>query len=334
MSLQQRLIPLENRLDWQRALTGIPHAFAHTWESCHAMHLSTGYPTFLYVGEKGEDRVLCPLAERHFSGYVDIVTPYGFGGFVGQADENTLASWRDFSCQQEWVSAFIGLNPLFVPDVCCQQLDYSEYNDIFVVDLSRGLNELHWNLSPTRRRQIDAAFSNTEWLLEDREQLATFFLNHVSKFLEEKAGGRSFVFSCETLEALLSLDNTLLFGGGRLGRVDVVSVFAYTPYCAEYLFNVSLKEGRSLSAAVLWSAVKKLHSIGVPLLNLGGGIRRGDGVARFKRRFGAKQLPLGSLRSVFRHDVYNSLCSRTGSDLANQAAYFPAYRRNLPLAVG
>ena len=42
MAPHQRLIPLENRLEWQMALTGIPHAFGHTWESCHAMHLTTG----------------------------------------------------------------------------------------------------------------------------------------------------------------------------------------------------------------------------------------------------------------------------------------------------
>ena len=29
---------------WREALSGIPHGFAHTWESCHAHRLTTGDP--------------------------------------------------------------------------------------------------------------------------------------------------------------------------------------------------------------------------------------------------------------------------------------------------
>ena len=42
-----RLVPTSDPDAWRRALEGLPHAFAHTWESCRAMELTTGHETHL-----------------------------------------------------------------------------------------------------------------------------------------------------------------------------------------------------------------------------------------------------------------------------------------------
>ena len=44
--------------------------------------------------------------------------------------------------------------------------------------------------------------------------------------------------------------------------------------------------------------------MGIPFLNLGGGVRDGDTLAEFKRRFGGLELPLKSLRQIYRPDEY------------------------------
>ena len=41
----------------------------------------------------------------------------------------------------------------------------------------------------------------------------------------------------------------------------------------------------------------------------------GDDLAEFKRRFGAAELPLRSLRQVYRAGVYESLCRERGRHL-------------------
>jgi hypothetical protein len=63
----------------------------------------------------------------------------------------------------------------------------------------------------------------------------------------------------------------------------------------------------------------------VPYLNLGGGIREGDDVAEFKRRFGAAERPLASLRQVYRPDVYDRLCAQAGVS-PQRSGWFPPYR--------
>lgn len=327
-----RLVPLTDRDGWRAALEGVPHAYGHTWESCHAMHLTTGWPTFLCVLERAGERVVCAVAERRFGEHVDAVTPYGFGGFAGNArDAGFLEGWRALAEEREWVCAFVGLNPLFAPPACSALPEYVEYNDLYVLELDREPEALHAALSENRRRQLRAA---SDGWVEDRGRLGEFFLEHVSGFLASRGAGGAYRFSPRTLEALLREEGTLLLGAGDGERVVAVGVFAQTPHCAEYLFGVSVPEGRARSAAIVWNAAMRLRSRGIPRLNLGGGIRRGDGVAEFKQRFGATRLPLGSLRQVFRPGVYASLCREARVDPSDRAGYFPPYRAPRPVSAG
>ena len=324
---QHRLIGLDDRQGWMAALDGMPHAFAHTWESCHAMHLTIGQPVSLYVAEGSGSKVVCPIAVRRVAAHTDVFTPYGFGGFLAQGDDTDLTRpWRDFARQQGWVSGYIGLNPIFSPAACRLQPDYVEYNEIYVLNLTLHTEELYAALSENRQRQVRSA-SLSDWRIEDRRRLREFFLDHVSAFHMEHGASAAYAFSRATFEALLALDNVLLLGSGDEKSVTAVSIFAWTPSCAEYLFNVSRPEGRQYSAPIIWHAALRLRQMGIPLLNLGGGITKNDGVAQFKKRFGAKRMPLGSLRQVFRRDVYDQLCSEVGADPDSRSGYFPPFRK-------
>src|SRR4051812_23874008 len=112
MTRRQDLIPLADRPAWDALLSGIPPAYAHTWASCHAMHLTTGWPTYLYSWADGDARIVCPIAERGSPGQVDVVTPYGFGGFVGVGvDERAVDAWRHFAEERGYISGYVVLNP-------------------------------------------------------------------------------------------------------------------------------------------------------------------------------------------------------------------------------
>jgi hypothetical protein len=61
----ERIISLEARSEWERALDAVPHMFGHTWGSLHAHSLTTGYRTFLYEVCVDGARAVCPLGEPH-----------------------------------------------------------------------------------------------------------------------------------------------------------------------------------------------------------------------------------------------------------------------------
>ena len=110
--MRHKCIPIEAPGPWNDALCGIPHAFAHTWESCYAMRLTTGYPTYLYCFENASVRIVCPIAERRSDEGIDIVTPYGFSGFAGTADCTDFPRyWREFVRERGYIAGYISLNP-------------------------------------------------------------------------------------------------------------------------------------------------------------------------------------------------------------------------------
>ena len=76
----------------------------------YAIQLTSGLPTHLYSYERGRVRVVCPIAERGLGDQVDIVTPYGFGGFALNGDWGQFPEdWGEFAtraggCPGTWGS--------------------------------------------------------------------------------------------------------------------------------------------------------------------------------------------------------------------------------------
>jgi hypothetical protein len=321
------LIPLSAPEAWREALDGLPHAFGHSWESCQAMSLTSGDPTFLYVFEAAGTRVVCPFSERRWEGRTDIYTPYGFSGFTGTGPCPALpAAWRAFARERGYVCGYIGINPLLFHPSYGEPDDLFSHNSIFTLDLTRSEADLFAALSKGRRQAVRAAARDGWQPLEDRARLGAFLRRHFVDFVRSRRASRSYEFADATLDRLCRLENVLLLGAGSDGRVEAVSVFAHTPDAAEYLFNCSLPEGQHHSALLLWQGALRMKAMGVPVLNLGGGIREGDGVAAFKARFGGREVPLGALKQVYDPAAFERLCRAAGQDPARRDGFFPPYR--------
>jgi hypothetical protein len=326
--INQELIPIESPSKWRESLKGIAHAFAHTWENCYAMQLTTGRNTYLYRFQADDVRIICPLSERLFDDHVDIVTPYGFSGFAGTGDCAKFSHyWTDFTKWRGYVCGYIALNPIFENATYFDPTVIHRYNEIYVLDLTRSRDELYDNLSTNRKRQIKHWDEVLPQIVVEKSALMEFFLSNYAAFFRRKNAAGVYSLSSDTLSYLVNLDNVLLVGAQNAGKMEAVTVFAYTPYLGDFLFNVSLSEGQRHSATLLWYGVNHLKSLQIPLLNLGGGIRRDDGVAEFKQRFGGKRLALGCLKQVYKPEVYEEVCRRANVDHADLTGYFPAYYR-------
>jgi hypothetical protein len=325
--VRHELVPLADRARWSECLRGIDHTFAHTWECCHAMHHTTGQPTFLYSFEAGEVRIVSPIAEREYDGTVDIVTPYGMSGFAATGEHPDFpAAWDAFARDRGWVCGYIGLNPLLERVSLSHGQDRFLHNEIYVLDLDRPEPEIESALSENRRRQLRSWAGGPFALTEDGERLAEFVRIHAADFFRSRRASGVYAFSAETWRLLLNLPNVIMLGAERGGVVVAATMLAHSRDLGDYLFNFSTDDGTSASAPLLWFGAMKLRALGVKTLNLGGGIRPGDGVAAFKQRFGARALPLRSLRQVYDPARFEQLCSRAGVDPADRTSFFPPYR--------
>ena len=326
-AVYHELIPLDRVGEWQAALQEIPHAFGHTWENCRAMQLSTGMDSYLYRFRTSDTTIVCPIAERVFLNHTDVVTPYGFSGFVGTgAHPQFPLLWKDFARQQGWVCGYIGLNPILQRTLEQDDADMYTHSEVYVLDLTREESDLLANLSTSRRRQLRDWERSRSSVISDRQLLADFVLREQEEFFRSRGAASVYRFSKETWLFLFQLPNVLAFGAMSGSSLAAITLFAFTPTIGEYLFNISTGDGARFSTPLLWHGVQSLRSLGVRFLNLGGGIRPGDGVAKFKQGFGGCALPLQSLRQVYDPVIFARLCQETKVDPRGRSGYFPTYR--------
>jgi len=368
---REELISINEAEAWREALTGIPHAFAHTWEYVKAWSLSFDSSiagqaepaVWLYVFQQAGVRRVCPLAERVWNGRRDIVTPYGFSGFAGNRDcADSMTHWRRFAAEREWVCGYIGLHPILDDSVqygererpgvggenCSASVGSLTLpvlhqdrafrfdqvhiaNHVYELDLTQSEKQLAEGLSRNARERLRDWQKSGARLVYDQERLRQFFIAQYHSFTRRIGASAAYDFSIATLDELMSLERVFLVGAENTrAELEAVSVFGYTAHCGEYLFNVSLPEGRYHSAALLWEGLLQLKSRAVPVANLGGGIKAGDGLDQFKARFGGRQRPLRALRQIYQPEAYLACCREAGVDPLTQAGYFPPYRAQLP----
>lgn len=318
------LIPLQAQDTWGEALRGIPHSFHHTWDYAHAMHRTTGYPTFLYCVRDATARIACPLVEREFAGYVDVATPSGLSGFVGTGSWSQFAShWQDFVHTREYVSGYVGLHPLFVPPELGE--DARQHNSIYVLDLDLGRERLLRRMDQNRRRQLRGWDERASRFVLDQDAISEFLVASYEPFMR-RVQARAPHLAAETLDLLCRCESCIAVGTPSSPGLDAVAVFAATPYAGDFVLNVATQDGRRRATDLLWYGVRALIDRKVPVLNLGGGAREDDEIARAKQRWRPRRLPLLSLRQVYRPDAYAELCRLGGVNAAAAGDYFPAYR--------
>jgi hypothetical protein len=324
--MQQELIPLSDRVRWKQALEGIRHAFGHTWESCHAMALTTGYRTHLYHCSTEAAHIVCPISERCFHGEIDILTPYGMSGFAARGTVTDFERiWMQFAREQGWVCGYVGMHPGLKPHATNGfRAHYA--TELYFLDLTSSESELFERLSSNRRRQINAWRACGASVCRSNQELLDFVLTHSDEFFERRSASTIYHFSAETWRHLFSSPNVIVLGATAADQIVAVSIFAASCDLGEYLFSISLPEGRRFSAPLLWEGMLELKSRGVATLNLGGGIKGQDSVAEFKRRFGAKRVPFQCLKQVYRLDRFGLLCDIAGVPSDDLSGYFPPYR--------
>lgn len=326
--MNQTLISISERNKWTAVLQHLPHAFGHTWESCYAMSLTTGLNTYLYHYENKGVHIVCPLSERSYKGYTDVFTPYGFSGFVSNQELAEFSTiWKKFAEEKSYVCGYIGMNPFLEGIFRGFKAETTSVNDLYALDLKLSMDQLFSNLSTNRKRQVKKHYDILSTFTQDKSILKPFFLLNFHNFFKDRNANLFSSFTEDTLKALLDLECVILIGKIIDGKVEAVSVFAYTSYVAEYLFNISIPVGKVHTASLLWEGIRVLKELGVPMLNLGGGLKRGDSLSEFKERFGSQKFPHTVLKQVYNKRIYKELCESAG--VSDEEQYFPPYRKLL-----
>ena len=334
VSIVHKLIPVSHSEYWTKELSGVPCMPAHTWQYCRAISESSDWETYLYAGADSDGKIYCPIQIRiKEEGYKDIVSPYGFDGIVStipvKKQQQAMNEWNSFWSDNGFVTAYIMQHPLLKlnTDIWGEYVfEHSSY--IYLIDLSLSIEELWQNMCSTHRYEIRRMEKDKRIeLTADKEELITDFITLYYQTMDRVGASKIYHFTKNTLKHLILSNNSLLIGVKNGARTEAVSLFIFTDMCAEYFLNASSKDGRKYSRLIIWNAINKFKKIGVPYINLGGGIKSNDSLDLFKRRFGGIQTKAQVVRQIFNKDKYNYLISKHAKKNC-ETDYFPPYWAN------
>ncbi len=319
-------VPLAEPETWRNILRDIPHGFAHTWENCHAMHLTTGMETSLSCFELGSTRIVCPVAKRTHAGTAGLVTPYGFSGFAGTGDWPGFPGfWAEVAREEGWVDGYISIHPSFDNESYYDPKDADSTGALYLLDLTLPPDRLYANLDRSRRRDLSHWRRSEVELVLDRAELTAFVLAHYGNFMASMNASRASYFSEATLESLCGGEQTLLIGARQRGQLESVHLYGYTPFAAEALICARTPGGQQYTTMLHWEAIQRLSSLKIPTLNFGGGARADDKIAQAKERLGARKTRWTVLKQVYDSESFDRLCRLANRNPGDWSGYFPPY---------
>lgn len=275
--------------------------------------------------DASDSAVVCTYTTRSKDGvFIDVYSPYGFGGIYAFGAKEGCASLidevRTHLIEECAVTSFLMGHPLMGPD---HDL-FEGHRTAYLMHIG-NLDDAWSGMRPNYRNEIMKLEKDGDHeVIFDKSRLVPALMDLYFETLERVGASNTYYFSKTTLGLLMQSDTCTLVGVDVKGKIPAVIMLLNNHYCAEYFINASDTDGRLYTKQLIWEGVKKLHDRGCSTFNLGGGAQEGDFLESFKRRFGGEKRVIPLWKDILMSGRYQELCE-TYDAAPSSADYFPAY---------
>lgn len=339
---------LENKKEWDKYVRSFDNYdvyYLSGYVEAFRIH-GDGEPMFFYYESeslKGMNVVMMrDIAKSvHFSGLLpqntlfDIVTPYGYGGWMLQGD--TERKTELFSEYEEWcvknniVSEFVRFHPVL--DNCGFSKDAYEVIPLgHTVTLDISSPEIIWENIPSKSRNVirKAEKSGVEIFNSRDISIYKDFKRIYDKTMEHDQAKAYYFFGDEFYESVCNdlADEAQVFYAVKDGDIIAASIMLVGGDKLNYHLLGSLFEYRNFAPTnlLLYKTALWGSENGCKTFHLGGGVGSGeDSLFRFKKSFyrGDDLTRFSIGRKIFIKEQYDKLVAMRGNI---ESAFFPVYR--------
>lgn len=291
--------------------------------------------------------VQLPLILRRIPGteHVDATTPYGYGG-LGFSDRlndrDAVELWigvREALIERGVVSLFVRFPP-FLPSQADRAaglpgLNVRSVANTILVPTNR--TDEMWSAMHKRSRTSVRAAEKVGCFAEV-VRATTPMIQQAREMYEltmDRVGAaQGYLFPDEYYRELENLGERLMIVRvtGPDGSCVAASFVLVDDLYAHYHLSGSTGMVNGANNLMLWRLMQWASQRGLAGIHLGGGLRDGDSLFRFKASFGGNPREFALGTSVLRPHLYQELCSRRASELGMtsnalvKSDFFPRYR--------
>ena len=308
----------------------------------------------LFFYHSDDLRGICVMMKRdisqdsHFKNVIpenllfDIITPYGYGGFLFEGDtsiENLSEFDRTYSellNSENIISVFIRFHPqLNNADVVRPFTNVIDLGKTIEMDVSS--EKIIWeNISSKNRNVIRGAEKKGVVIKQGRSmELFDKFIEIYNGTMEKDHAEPYYYFSRDFYKSINTdlYDNYEMYYAEYNGEIIAMTIILFANGRIHYHLSGSVFEYRHLAPSnlllykvALWGAEH-----GYKTFHLGGGVGSGeDGLFKFKKAFNRNsglQFSIG--KKIYNQDKYDTLVEMRQMDDSEfdvQSSYFPLYR--------
>ena len=343
-----KVLNVDKKNEWDKSVKAIPsYDVFYLSDYLDAFQAIGAGEPLLVIYSNGTDYAVNAIFKRdisvdkHFNGkiennkYFDIITPYGYGWFIGVVTDKTklMQEWQNFCRDNGFISEFVRFN-LFT--------DYKDYypgtvetNTHNVVrTLQEPLESIWTDFKPKVRKNVKRANANGLQIVLDNEgSRLDDFLRIYYGTMERTKANNEFFFPKSFFETLMHMkDNVMFFHVMYEEKVISTELVIYgAENCYSYLGGTDseyfeLRPNDFLKYEIIkWAKEKGLQNF-----VLGGGYGTDDGIFQYKASFaphGIKEYYIG--KSIFNENSYLKLCDIRKIEYCDDVlttGYFPRYR--------
>lgn len=271
--------------------------------------------------------------------YFDIVTPYGYGGWVVEGDDyKTLKNeYEAFCINESIVSEFVRFNPLLENWKGLEKI-YDEVHLGETVFMDTETDEIIWqNISSKNRNVIRKAQKSGLKVYWGRDPgLIQPFIDIYNATMDKDYADSYYYFGRDFYESVLEdlKQNAMWFYAKKGDEIAAIAIFMFCNGKIHYHLSASRREYQGLAPTnlILYEAALWATNHGYMRLHLGGGVGSShDSLYKFKKAFNRgedTEFHIG--RKVFLPEMYEGLVEirKNEPDYDAETRFFPAYRSN------
>lgn len=309
---------------------------------------SNGVPVLLFY-ENGDDRAINVVfkrdisTDRFFNGkltfdtYFDLITPYGYGGFLGEISDyaSLNETYNQYCMDNRYVCEFVRFE-LFS--------DYYRYYDgetetrthNVVRNLEISMDEIWMDFKQKVRKNVKRANTYAlEIIIDETGKYLDDFLRIYYGTMERSEAEEQFYFKKPFFEELISTDNAVMFHVKFEEKIISTELVLYgEDNCYSYLGGTDSEYFYTRANDFLkFEIIKWAKQKGLKNFVLGGGYGTDDGIFQYKKNLaphGIRDFYIG--RKIFDETSYQQLLrirSNGSVDVLDKlinTGFFPAYR--------
>lgn len=267
----------------------------------------------------------------------DIVTPYGYGGFIVEGtDTQSLKDEYENFCKENYiVCEFVRFHPMLSNWQSVENI-YDVIHLGHTVYMDTSSEEIIWqNLSSKNRNMIRKAQKEGLEVFWSRDsKIIEPFMEIYNATMDKDQASEYYYFDKDFYNSILHdlKHNAMWFYAVKDGEIAAISIFMFCNGQMHYHLSASRREYSKLAPTnlLLYEAAVWAFKNGYKSLHMGGGVGSGqDSLYKFKKAFNrGDDVEFCIGKKIFDEETYQKLMDfrMKENEFEKDSHYFPIYR--------